>query len=230
MPLLEAKSKRGEKNMEIGSKLKNARNEKGITQEQAAELLDVSRQTISNWENNKSYPDIISVIKMSDTYSVSLDHLLKEEKSMNQTYQEFLEESTNTVRAKRNLGKLILFSTYFIVWVVAMIVFWQTKGPMTSGLDITFRRILLPFLLLVSTVTVAKNDYWGKGNWFCVMVAAITFLTVPPYTVFVGKMGTETFIFHSPNLMYMMVGILVSICGIGIGTLWKKKISSKEKI
>jgi len=71
--------------MEIGNKLKNARNEKGITQEQAAELLDVSRQTISNWENCKSYPDIISVIKMSDVYSVSLDHLLKEKKSMNQT-------------------------------------------------------------------------------------------------------------------------------------------------
>ena len=87
--------------MEIGSKLKNARNEKGITQEQAAELLDVSRQTISNWENNKSYPDIISVIKMSDIYSVSLDHLLKEEKSMNQTYHEFLEESTNMGKAQR---------------------------------------------------------------------------------------------------------------------------------
>ena len=43
--------------MEIGSKLKNARNGKGITQEQAAELLGVSRQTISNWENNKSYLD-----------------------------------------------------------------------------------------------------------------------------------------------------------------------------
>ena len=113
--------------MEIGSKLKNARNEKGITQEQAAELLDVSRQTISNWENNKSYPDIISVIRMSDIYSVSLDHLLKEEKSMNQTYQEFLEESTDTVKAKRNLGKTILLSTYFILWATAMIVVWQTK-------------------------------------------------------------------------------------------------------
>ena len=215
--------------MEIGSKLKNARNEKGITQEQAAELLDVSRQTISNWENNKSYPDIISVIKMSDIYSVSLDHLLKEEKSMSQTYQEFLEESTNTVKAKRNLGKIILFSTYFIVWVVAMIVFWQTKGPMTSGLDIIFRWILLPLLLLVSTVTVAKNDYWGKGNWLCVMGAAITFLTVP-YTEFVEEMDIATFTFCFPNLIYMVVGIIVSICGIGIGTLWKKKISSKEKM
>lgn len=213
--------------MEIGSKLKNARNEKGITQEQAAELLDVTRQTISNWENNKSYPDIISVIKMSDIYSVSLDHLLKEEKSMNQTYQEFLEESTNTVKAKRNLGKIILLSAYFIVWAAAMVVFWRTKGLMTSGLDIAFRWILLPLLLLVSTVTVAKNDYWGKGNWFCVMGAAMTFLTVP-YTAFAEEMGTAAFTFRFPNFRYMAVGMIVSICGIGIGTLWKKKSSSKE--
>ena len=113
--------------MEIGSKLKQARKDKGITQEQAAELLAVSRQTISNWENNRSYPDIVSVIRMSDIYSVSLDHLLKEEKSMKQTYQEFLEESTNTVKAKRNLGKIILLSTYFVIWVVATIVFWKTS-------------------------------------------------------------------------------------------------------
>ena len=101
--------------MEIGSKLKKARNENGITQEHAAELLGVSRQTISNWENNKSYPDIISVIKMSDLYAVSLDHLLKEDNTMKHTYQEFLEESTNTVNAKRNLSKIILISTYFVV-------------------------------------------------------------------------------------------------------------------
>ena len=210
--------------MEIGSKLKNARNGKGITQEQAAELLGVSRQTISNWENNKSYPDIISVIKMSDIYSVSLDHLLKEEQTMNQTYQDFLEESTNTVKAKTHLGKIILLSTYFIVWVATMIVFWQTKGTMTSGVTIALKCIVLPFLLLVATVTVAKNDYWGKGNWFCVVGAAITFLTIP-YVVFAEEMGTATFTFRLPNFMYMVVGIIVSICGIGIGTFWRKRIS-----
>lgn len=213
--------------MEIGCKLKNARNKKGITQEQAAELLDVSRQTISNWENNKSYPDIISVIRMSDIYSVSLDHLLKEEKEMKQTYQEFLEESTNTVKAKRSLGKVVLLSTYFIIWCVALIVFWQTKGPITSGFDIAFRWLLLPLCLFVLTVTVAKNDYWGKGNWLCVVGAAITFLTIP-YTEFVSEMGTDvaTFTFRFPNVTYMVVGIIISICGIGIGTLWKKKTFS----
>ena len=49
---------------DIGSKIKAARLEKKLTQEQVAELLGVSRQTISNWENEKSYPDIISHIKI----------------------------------------------------------------------------------------------------------------------------------------------------------------------
>ena len=52
---------------DIGCKIKEARIEKKLTQEQVAELLGVSRQTISNWENEKSYPDIISVIKMSES-------------------------------------------------------------------------------------------------------------------------------------------------------------------
>lgn len=56
--------------MEIGSKLKNARINSGLTQEQVAEKIQVSRQTISNWENEKSYPDIISVINLSDLYNI----------------------------------------------------------------------------------------------------------------------------------------------------------------
>ena len=52
--------------MEIGKKLREARVTSGLTQEQVAEELHISRQTISNWENEKSYPDIASVVKMSD--------------------------------------------------------------------------------------------------------------------------------------------------------------------
>ena len=67
--------------MEIGKKLKDARMKSGFTQEMVAEKINVSRQTISNWENEKSYPDIISVIELSSLYSISLDDLLKEEKA-----------------------------------------------------------------------------------------------------------------------------------------------------
>ena len=92
---------------DIGSKIKAARLEKKLTQEQVAEILGVSRQTISNWENEKSYPDIISVIKMSDCYEVSLDYLLKGEQKM-KTYYDYLEESTNVVKSNKKLTGAIL--------------------------------------------------------------------------------------------------------------------------
>ena len=148
--------------MELGIKLKNARIEKGITQEHAAELLCVSRQTISNWENNKSYPDIISVIKMSDIYSVSLDHLLKEGKAMNQTYQEFLEESTNTVKAKKNMEKATVISTYFIAWIVTMFVIWKGNISMTSSFNIIFVWITMPLVTFILSIIIGKNKYWKK--------------------------------------------------------------------
>ena len=109
--------------MEIGSKIKNARIQANFTQEQVAEALSVSRQTISNWETGKTYPDIVSVVKMSDLYNISLDRLLKEEKSMS-NYLNYLEESTNTVKSKNRLSMLILISTYLGIWAISLISFW----------------------------------------------------------------------------------------------------------
>ena len=68
--------------MNIGDKIKNAREENKLTQTQASESLMVSRQTISNWKNGKSLPDILSVIRMSELYQISLDELLKGDKAM----------------------------------------------------------------------------------------------------------------------------------------------------
>ena len=102
--------------MEIGKKLKNARIEAGLTQEKAAEKIDVSRQTISNWENEKSYPDIISVIALSDLYSVSLDELLKGDQKM----AEHLEESTNVVKSIKKLTGAILLNIILMILLIAL--------------------------------------------------------------------------------------------------------------
>ncbi|HJB02750.1 MAG TPA: helix-turn-helix domain-containing protein [Candidatus Evtepia excrementipullorum] len=63
--------------MEIGKKLRQARTQAGLTQEQAAERILVSRQTVSNWETGKSFPDLLSIVRCSELYGVSLDALLK---------------------------------------------------------------------------------------------------------------------------------------------------------
>ena len=103
--------------MDIATKIKNARIKVNFTQEQVAEALGVSRQTISNWETGKTYPDIISVVKMSDLYDISLDHLLKEELYMS-NYLDYLEESTNSVKSKNKLSKIILIATYLGIWAL----------------------------------------------------------------------------------------------------------------
>ena len=102
--------------MEIGKKLKNARIKAGFTQEKAAEEIDVSRQTISNWENEKSYPDIISVIALSDLYSVSLDELLKGDQKMT----EHLAESTNVVKSNKKLTGEIILNIVLMILLIAL--------------------------------------------------------------------------------------------------------------
>ncbi len=68
--------------MEIGQKLKESRTGAGLSQEALAQQLGVTRQTVASWEKNRSYPDIGSLIKLSELYGLSLDELLKEDPVM----------------------------------------------------------------------------------------------------------------------------------------------------
>lgn len=102
--------------MEIGKKLKDARMKSGFTQETVAEKINVSRQTISNWENEKSYPDIISVIALSDLYSISLDDLLKGDREM----MEHLEECTNVVKSTQKLIGAIILNAVTVILLIAL--------------------------------------------------------------------------------------------------------------
>lgn len=63
--------------MELGKQIKMYRLENKLSQEELADWIYVSRQTISNWENDKSYPDINSLVLLSEVFKVSLDKLIK---------------------------------------------------------------------------------------------------------------------------------------------------------
>lgn len=65
--------------MTLGDKLSKLRRENNYTQEQLAELLNVSRQAISKWESNISYPETDKLIRIGTLFNCSLDYLLKEE-------------------------------------------------------------------------------------------------------------------------------------------------------
>ncbi len=63
--------------MEFGKHIKKYRSENSLSQEQLAERVFVSRQTISNWENDKSYPDVNSLVLLSEVFNTSIDNLIK---------------------------------------------------------------------------------------------------------------------------------------------------------
>ena len=68
--------------MQLGKHIKQLRHEKSLSQEKLAEMVYVSRQTISNWENDKSYPDINSLVLLSQVLDVTIDQLIKEDIEM----------------------------------------------------------------------------------------------------------------------------------------------------
>lgn len=63
--------------MEIGTQIKNRRKELNMTQEELSLKLNVSRSAVSNWESGRNYPDMQTMIRISETLNVSLDYLLK---------------------------------------------------------------------------------------------------------------------------------------------------------
>lgn len=65
--------------MELSQKLQIRRKEMNLTQEEVANKIHVSRQTISNWETGRTLPDIDSLVLISDIYEISLDNLIKED-------------------------------------------------------------------------------------------------------------------------------------------------------
>ena len=84
--------------MNLGERLFELRKAKNLTQDDVAEKLNVTRQTVSKWETNQSTPDFDKILPLCELYEITTDELLKEEK------QEKLEESNNNDKEKE--GKL----------------------------------------------------------------------------------------------------------------------------
>ena len=126
--------------MLIGDKLKEARLKKNMTQEEVADKIFVSRQSISNWENNKTYPDIGNVIALSDLYDVSLDELLKG----SDNFMKHLEESTDLVKSNKKLIVLIIIA---LIIVVAMALFTEFMPERLNMVAIFTLSIILTGLI-----------------------------------------------------------------------------------
>lgn len=200
--------------MDIGNKLKSARTASGMTQETVAEKAGVSRQTVSNWENNKSYPDIVSVIKLSDLYSLSLDELLKGDEKM----IKHLDESTNKVKSRQRFSKLIIILSYVVIWALSIIAFWGGGKADAAVYSLAVFLLVLPVTTFVLSVTIGKDPQWGKYRWLMLLFFGIMFMLADYATFSLANMAAFSK-FNSLDFENIVPGIIVSAVGFFIGLI-----------
>lgn len=203
--------------MDIGQKLKTARMSCDLTQEFVAEKIGVSRQTISNWENNKTYPDIVSVIVLSDLYSVSLDSLLKEDKKM----VEYLEKSTNIVKSKQKLSKLMIILFYVIIWAVAVIVFWAVNEVDAMAYSIFVMWIILPAVAFATSALIGRV-FESNRKWLWIIFFGVMYMLADYLSFSLANMVAFNK-FNIPSLTCIITGGMFSLIGMLAGHLIKKK-------
>lgn len=101
--------------MELAEQIKQRRIERGMSQEDLAERIYVSRQTISNWENDKTYPDVQSLLLLSVLFDTTVDELIKGDVKA-------MEEIVNSKEAYKAMTRWAMGGLAVVVVAVAMLV------------------------------------------------------------------------------------------------------------
>lgn len=101
--------------MNLGKKILKIRKDNKMSQDEFAETVNVTRQTVSNWENSKNYPDIETLIKISDQFNISLDILLKGDKKM-------INKIDKQVKDSKKLKILLIFFISLIVIISSFVI------------------------------------------------------------------------------------------------------------
>lgn len=147
--------------MELGKQIRRYRTEASLSQDELADKIFVSRQTISNWENNKNYPDIKSLVLMSEVFQVSLDNLIKgdlermKKEIDTQEYAKFQKDST-------------IFTVLFIALLiipVPLVMLWKWFGMALYlclfGISMYFAVKILAFVVFFREMKIRGSSFGG---------------------------------------------------------------------
>ncbi len=136
--------------MNFGEQFKKIRTEKKLTQEQVASQLHLSRQAVSNWENNKNLPDIEMVVDIARTFQLSLDELILGDSAENNMTAKLIKDGSDTRRAKLNLSSIFIGAVLLLMGIGCIIIqaFSVEYTDAAGYLHENFSLLPIGFLLL----------------------------------------------------------------------------------
>lgn len=160
--------------MTLGEKLSKLRKENNITQEQLADTLGVSRQSISKWENNEAYPETDKLIHMSEMFRCSLDYLLKDSVEKTQLSDEVqdsrrlvtMEEAIRFLDVKKKATMPTAIATLLcILSPIGLLILAALSETKNSGVSENMARGLgMIILLFMVAIAVAIFIMTGKHS------------------------------------------------------------------
>lgn len=123
--------------MELQNQIKKYRKELSMSQDDLAEKIFVSRQSISNWENGKTYPDLKSLLLLSEVFDVTLDNLVKGDIDF---MKKEIDERERTEFNKNSIILTVMF-LIMIVTAIPLIKFFDVWGWVIYGIIFTITMI-----------------------------------------------------------------------------------------
>lgn len=117
--------------MELGRRIRQYRMDATLSQEELAERIFVTRQTVSNWENDKSYPDIKSLVLLSEVFHVSLDQFIKGDLEKMKEYLGTMKQDVDPkeyAAFRRDSAILTVFFAALIVLPIPLAMLWRWFG------------------------------------------------------------------------------------------------------
>lgn len=150
----------------IGAFLKQLRKEKGITQEQLAEILNVSGRTVSRWETGANMPDLSILIQIAEYYDVEIKELLngerKSENMDNELKETLLKVADYSELQKQRAAKIgnLSFGIMFVICALAIVVQILVTGSLSQVLGET---VVLVIGGIVYTVLLVRAGAWEIG-------------------------------------------------------------------
>ena len=140
--------------MTVGEKIVKLRKEQNLTQEQFADLLKVSRQSVSKWELDSTYPDTEKLIRISKIFNCSLDYLLKDEVEQMDINIVAANEEAKENKIRAGILTYLSFPPIF-GWVVGIISLKFQRDHMKNNAQVSLTILGMLFSLILTGLMVA---------------------------------------------------------------------------
>lgn len=187
--------------MQLSDKLKLARQQQHLTQTQVAEQLHVSAKTISSWENARSFPDVGTLVSISDFYNISLDQLLRKDRTMMEHYE--------TISKQAQRDKWYFKITYYLNVIFVLSTLALKTIP--NNLETASRWVLLASIINLMVLATHYRDYhaWIEGKSRRILLGIFLALAIIFLIMQISISGFVPRLYPGTNHLTYLVGFYI---------------------